>query len=382
MMSRNMEGNMVILLLLFLLFFAADPQQSVFAAEGRIPICGPKTIDQGESGSYIVTQDFEVSEGPAITIHADHVTIDLDGHTITSLATNSSDVITNDTSGTRDIHLKNGKIIGKGTGYHINLESAGGEFIVEDVTAISPEGGAGGIGIRIAGASTGYSRAILRRNLVMSSYQAGVDLTYIDDGRIEENDVRGCLWSGIGVTYASNTVVARNTVADNNDGIFLNHAYNSFVTDNTLSDNYGYGLIVGDAVGTIVDRNASVKNGSGMNLATLGAIVSNNNVSDNFFAGILIVNNSTGCNIHHNTVARNGRTSLMAGIEVYGGSNYNTVDWNTCMGNGSYGILFDSGPTGDAIGNIYSFNRTLNNAAAGISPGIGNLDAGFNADSP
>ena len=124
-----------------------------------------------------------------------------------------------------------------------------------------------------------------------------------------------------------------------------------------------------------------VKNGAGMNLASMDTIVSNNNVSDNFWVGIIVVTNSTGCNIHHNTASRNGLTTIGSGIEMYAGSDYNTLDWNVCAGNGNYGIIFDTGAT-NATGNIYSFNRTLKNTNGGIYQGVGNVDAGFNADSP
>ena len=44
------------------------------AAEGRIPIAGPTTITS--TGSYILTDDFPVSSGPAITIDASNDTLD------------------------------------------------------------------------------------------------------------------------------------------------------------------------------------------------------------------------------------------------------------------------------------------------------------------
>lgn len=114
---------------LLLMMAAASP---VLAVEGRIPIYNQITIDQ--PGSYIVTRDFSVETGSAITITVDRVHLDLDGHSITN--NGSSDTITNGTSGAVDIGIRNGKIIGGN--YQINLTATtiGGQFLVDGITAV------------------------------------------------------------------------------------------------------------------------------------------------------------------------------------------------------------------------------------------------------
>lgn len=95
-----------------------------YAAEGRIPISAQTTI--ASSGSHIVTEDFTVNSGAAITINEDHVTVDLDGHTIGSSVL-SADVVVN-ANNHKDITLKNGKVVGG-----IHFISPGGEFHVEGI---------------------------------------------------------------------------------------------------------------------------------------------------------------------------------------------------------------------------------------------------------
>ncbi len=52
------------------------------ADEGRIPIAGPTTITA--QGHYILTRDVQVSGDTGIVVDATHVTLDLNGHILST----------------------------------------------------------------------------------------------------------------------------------------------------------------------------------------------------------------------------------------------------------------------------------------------------------
>src|SRR5437016_5855088 len=120
-----------------ILIFATDHS---WGAEGRIPISEPITIST--SGSYIVTEDISIN-----SVAADHVSIDLDGHTLTSSLT-TADVIKNAGVTFGDITIKNGKIAGGQ--YQVNLNVNDDLLAVENIVAV-PNGAGTGQGIFVRG---------------------------------------------------------------------------------------------------------------------------------------------------------------------------------------------------------------------------------------
>lgn len=78
------------------------------ADEGRFPIAGPTTITS--PGHYIVTRDIAVTSGNVITINATHVTLDLNGRTISSTSTSGNLI---DIQSTSDlVTIRNGRLQG------------------------------------------------------------------------------------------------------------------------------------------------------------------------------------------------------------------------------------------------------------------------------
>src|SRR5262245_7347556 len=94
------------------------------AAGGRIPIYGPTAIVS--PGTYQVTRDFSVSSGSAIVVQVGNVTIDLDGHTITSTDP-ASPVILAD--GFSPVRVSSGRIVGGSDG--VRFSAFEGRFQAE-----------------------------------------------------------------------------------------------------------------------------------------------------------------------------------------------------------------------------------------------------------
>lgn len=378
------------------------------AAEGRIPISEATTITT--SGSYIVTNDFVINTGSAIVVNASHVTIDLDGHTIESTA--ATDIITNGNTGTyRDIHVKNGKLVGGN--YHINFFGPGGEFSVEEVTLI-PQG-IRGFGILITGNSTTFTRSTIVKNTITGINGIGVQLDFVDGGRIEENNIARSTSTGINMRASTNCVVRGNSVAFNTGtGIYMQAlsgiiSSSNLLVDNTISDNGGHGIQL-FAANTVIDRNAIARNDYGILTSTGsdGNSITSNVISGNMQDGIrlAVANNTT---VQRNLVTGNAlsgiglvgarwndisfnvsQSNLNHGIHLVSGggfsSSYNNIDRNVLARNGDVaaecGLNFGNSAQDN---NIYSNNRTLDNGTGGACTGCGiclnsstNTDGGGN----
>lgn len=106
-----------------ILLLAAVIAAPLGAAEGKIPIWMPTIITQ--PGYYLLTRDISGSAGPVISIPADGVTLDLNGHTIgqTSMTAPAID-IGGATGGTKGIVIQGGKVQG---GLHGIVSSGPGD---------------------------------------------------------------------------------------------------------------------------------------------------------------------------------------------------------------------------------------------------------------
>lgn len=89
----------------------APTMKTLDQIEARTPISSaPYTISA--SGSYYLTDNVSVTEGDAITIASDHVTLDLNGFTISSTANPAGGNGIFITAGRKNISIKNGTIAG------------------------------------------------------------------------------------------------------------------------------------------------------------------------------------------------------------------------------------------------------------------------------
>jgi parallel beta-helix repeat protein len=347
------------------------------AAEGRIPISGQTVIDN--PGSYIVTQDFSVDSSNGISIRASHVTVDLDGHTITGTGATPGDVIKIQGS-YYDVHVRNGKIVGGDHGVMFDIPSGGGEFSVEDLTVSQSKG------IRLNGASgTGnWLRCTVQRNSVTDSTDCGIALTYTNNGRIEENVISGSISSGVQLYNALNVLVRENTLTENAAGLSVSGTVNNvLIIENVVSSNTGTGIFLAAAENAVVDRNTISGNDyDGLSVSTgRKNRISNNNISGNGHAGVSL-SAAIICELDHNLLQENAAEGISLNS-----SNFNVIEGNiAAYNNGSL-------PTGCGINfvsssdNIYASNRTLNNGGAscttcGICNATGNTDGGGNIDVP
>lgn len=365
--------------------FAARP---LFSAEGRIPISEPTTISA--SGSYIVTADFSITSGSAIVIAHDHVTVDLDGHTITNNGT--SDTITNQ-GGAADIEIRNGTVAGGGYQIHMTL-SSGGQVRIEDLKLVDQADA--GRGLRIEGGMTvgSEARAIIQRIVVLSSQENGIACIRVDNARIEQNSIRGSGSPAIYLLDASNTLVTRNSIANDiggSTGILLSGSSNNLILENAVSRTSelgGSGIVLqSSSARNTIERNNLSGNIYGISVTGgTGNEINNNNISASKFSGIVLIDSSSN-HISYNLVSGSAESHGIVLGGTSGGSDYNSLEWNTSQSNGNAinecGFAFATGSSR----NIYSYNRALNNGGPCTTCGFCDADGtnvsnGRNVDIP
>lgn len=338
-MSQNKTASWITICAIAILFFAAQRGE---AAEGRIPISGPTTIDK--PGAYFLSQDIQNLDSngnemdAAITITADHVTLDLQSHTITVSGFHDGVADT----GT-DIEVRDGKIYSPGSGGRkgVLFDLPAGQFRAHGLTITGFSSGISAM----AGLCPVTARLIATDNVVQGgSTFAGIYAECQEASRIEQNNIRDA-FVGIWLENTSDTIVSGNVVShDSDDGILLaNGGDSNTVERNIVTANGGVGIhLYTSSANSIVNNNASRNTLSGISLD--GAMcnfnqVSYNTTSYNYSDGILLTSNAA----------------------------MNTLDWNQSSGNGGAGVhIF-----GD--GNVYSNNRAkANSGGSYVDAGVGN----------
>ncbi len=353
------------------LFTAALAATALFplrAADGRIPISAvPFTINA--PGAYYVTRDLTVASGVAVTINANNVTLDLNGHTLTNSATAAGNWVIITNVSFNGVRVTGGRVVGGNLG--VELEGSSAAQLQLDHLNVS---GAGAYGVNI------YSSGVVPATAIVEAVQvtgpagtAGIALQGVSGGRVSGNSTKGC-YNGIQLDNSRGVIVENNTVADStNFGIYLiNGSRDNLLTGNTVQKSTSNGIYLNGSRGNRVTYNIINNNGSGISLFN----ANNNNVSDN----ALVENANYGLtlgNASNTMVTRNaiqGTQGAGHGIYLYSGSRFNSLDANFSGGNVGLGIYFiDSGSTG----NTYSNNRLLNNVG-GNNFGAGNISAGGN----
>ena len=312
---------------------------AVWAAEGRIPISGPTTINQ--SGMYIVTKDItaDASTCDGIVVDTNNVTIDFDGHSLTLLGGAGCDGVSN-TPGTTDISVMNGQISGGDNG--IFFQTVGGDFSVENMTII----GVTGAGITIDGSSGGPGTPCqgtqnnARAKVVENTVKAGIT---------------GSAFAGIYLHCVEGSRIERNQVRESYNGIWMDEVWDTKVTENVATQNAFAGIEIDTSFRNIVMHNVTTSNTyDGIYLYySDNNTVMYNNASGNDANGI-VVETSNFNNLTYNTASDNKSSNGEGtGILLINGSAGNTLDWNQCASNDGYGIHFDS----STFDNVYSFNR-------------------------
>ncbi len=322
----------------FLILFVCVAPGPLQAADGTIPVWTQTVITQ--PGHYILTRDISVSSGVAITVDADGVTLDLNGHTITS--SDPVDPVILLTPDKDDLHVKNGTLQGGGYGIHSNGAAATSHIRVHDLT-ISGQAGYGMLfvspayvevlgcrvgptesqeGISVQG-SPGFSGRFID-NVVVDPGDKGIELQYLHEGEVAGN------------------IVTQHQEHDH--GLYLSSCRANRIEANIVSSE-----LDGGHSGIYADCDDSVISG---------------NLSRGFTYGIEVRGNG------NRVISNEANDNSNDGIYVSGTDNY--VFDNMCHGNAGYGIRF-----GDGNGHAYRDNMLRGNSLGAVG-GAPNTDVGGN----
>jgi len=270
---------------------ASLPQAAV-ASQGKTPI--HRATQVATPGSYIVTKDFSSNEAIVVEILADDVTIDLDGHTISS--TSQSNTLIKSVGHT-NIRVTNGKLTGGNVG--VSFTTSGEQIFVQvDNLNVRGQAGPGSKGIHVSGESGPvYAVAVVRDNTVDAEMKTYIcmQLDYLANSTVENNVLQNS-WVplptgiGLGINGSTRLKVIRNVASGNR-----------------------YGGIAAGCNGCDVSYNVASGNGGGTNAA----------------AGVVVVGNDN--TVSFNTCSRNTN-----GIQVQGSGN--AIFDNTASENGPNGF--------------------------------------------
>lgn len=263
-----------------------------FSSDGRIPIgTVPYTISA--AGSYYLTGDLVYgSAAAAITIAANNVSLDLNGHVLTETSTAGGSSCVH-ASGYTNLKVSNGIL--KGGSLAVDIENVSAGLITVDGLTIT---GFSGTGITIGGA--GSEPAVqVTSNRISSNFgfanTKGIYLSTTWGGRVSANVLSGEFPNqGIGIDLWQSTalLVTDNAVTYYNTGIFIggssgdvkafgnNASYNGYgiwvetsanmdIEENLMSSNSNMGLIFNPGVASYIFKN-NVATGNSTNYACAG----------------------------------------------------------------------------------------------------------------
>ena len=311
------------------------------ADEGRIPVSGPTTIST--PGHYIVTRDIAVSSGTVITINTTHVTLDLNGHTISSTSTAGNLI---DIQSTADLlTIRNGRLYGGANG--IGANSTVGLTISMDHLEID---GCAERGIYLNGAA---DVDLLQSNLINNPggiHVAGVGSNPVT-GRFVGNTIGGGVYCLTVMTPRDVQVVDNVVTYCGQQGMQLGGGGVANLGGNLVKDNVvagsGIGINLYSGTGNQVLGNVLRLNGIGIDVQTGSNRIAGNTIQGststapcgggvcvtgprNFLEGNLIEDSSPGCgirffgslatsNAYRNNMLRNnaaGATCLSGGASA------------------------------------------------------------------
>jgi parallel beta-helix repeat protein len=360
--GRPRKASVATLQLIAIVLVMALKARQLQADEGRVPVFGVTTITQ--KGHYILTRDIPDPAAPGsnvITITADDVTLDLNGHTI-SPAAGFDAIVINTTAGPREgITIRNGKIVGGARGIDSpiantarvrfqDLEvsgSSGSGIVVGNARYVEVSGcqihDVKPFGILVDGNGASFEGRFLD-NTIHSILSFPMYLAGLRGGEIRRNVIRdyGAGGGGIDgiVLFAAAGVQAGGNVLEGNlvsalptgvddDGIDIDSTSpNNLVVNNVVTQNGSFGIrAVGN--GTRLERNVVSRNGSHGIIIGAGATGSfiqaeQNQAQENTAAGScgIFVSNGNGHSIRNNNVRGNALVGIfVAGCMPVAGTN-------------------------------------------------------------
>jgi parallel beta-helix repeat protein len=183
-----------------------------------------------------------------------------------------------------------------------------------------------------------------------TSTEVGIDLEPYDSAQVVSN-----------ITISGNTF--RNNLAGVVAGGAAGSVSNVTISGNTLENNTGGGMWIDSSRSFAISSNI-VRNNGDQGIELLGCPgfnVNGNQVYGNQGSGIRLEAGyntstvSTNCTIQYNTVTGNAWN----GIELIGGSTYNSVTGNNIWGNGGQPIYTDGTPNNTIAGNSFDPNNPI-----------------------
>jgi parallel beta-helix repeat protein len=325
------------------------------AAPGSIPIYQQTVITN--PGHYVVTRDFEVATGSAIDIQADHVELDLNGHTITSTSV-TDPVISIDPADF--VRIKNGQLIGGRFGVHSWSTSGLTMWMERIVFSQSSE---------------------MSLDFLSALHVEVVSCTFVQPG--------GNAISALpppGGEPMSGLFVDNSIIEAGNYGIYLGKSRGVVIEGNDISGVASGCIVLGHRFGGggIIENNSCSRKANGVYPADGIELESDNNqVLGNtvrgFSDGIRVSGN--GNRIAENVVADSVIFDVHPGAGIYvrggvaGDAVHNLIEGNHIEDNAGCGILLET----TAVETVYRNNTLRGNVGGAVcDSGTGNTDAGGN----
>lgn len=390
---------------LSLAVWALAAASGALAGDGQTDILpsGAATFTIASPGSYVLVQDVTMTDNsvPCITVSADNVKIDLNGHTIAGIGGTGDGI--QFTGSRKGCQVRNGTVTAFGEGGVINI---GAQAVVSDLE-VSSCGGAGveaGTGARIQNVTAqgngsygifGGSRSLVQRgisteNCTQADSAAGIQVGFA-------SIVEGCsstynvpilpvagvtsIEAGSGSSIIGN-LLAENTATGGSTCIGIQAGGYSTVTGNSVLDHFSQvaGITIGidTGVSCVITKNVAGRcvvgeGGTVYGIKTNGYCVIESNQCDfnhvnaaNGSAYGIFADDYSRVSGNSCTDSRSAGTGAARGIAV---NNSCTVERNHCSTNttgaSAYGI-FVSGTD-----NIIRENTTMQNGTAGIRLGAG-----------
>jgi large repetitive protein len=390
--SAHTFGNMSTKCLLVIvasltLGFASDAYASKAVHVG----CG-QTI----TADTTLDSDLTKCSGPGITIGADGITLDLNGHTIEGKGKGSG---VNNVAGHDGVTIENGSIrnfmesvamVVASDNHLRGLSLSDNRHVgiyVQDSSAIQIEQSSV-VDIRFAGIFLWRSHDVRVEGNSSSGNGAGLVAQASDHLAIEANAFQGNSYEGIALSQSSESHVAGNTVSDNGGaGIFLDAANTNQVSGNFASHN-GDGIgVIGNA-NTITDNQVAdtsgCKQGCGYGIsveAGAGNLIAQNDVRRTLRDGIRIdaffPELPTVDNVVRDNVVRDATVDgLSIGTDGPGTVSGTLIERNLATGSGDDGFDIRR-PAATLTANTANDNLDLGiEAVPGVVDGGGNRAGG------
>ncbi len=296
--------------------------------------------------SVSLANDLMDCPGAGLVIGANHITLNLNGHTISGRLEGAVGI--DNSAGYDGVTIENGAV----------RNFTNGVMLLEHAT-----------GNRV-------QRLTLNSDNSNGGADNGILIFDSDHNRIAHNSISGS-FNGIFLGNTTDSTVSRNRVSDVNDGIFLFNAERNAVERNVIAGVAGTGVILVQSSYNRITRNSSHRNGNGI-FAVDGS--SHNHIEKNVVVG----NSDTGVLLDQhaddNVIARNFASGNgFAGIAV-GGSDRTLVSRNVASHNPGAGIAVVDA----SIDTVVERNQANGNGTnpPDCTPDCPLLDDGIHIDAP